>query len=100
MKNRFYNNGNFTGTTQVALIAVGTILLPGTLYIEIKPRWLAASLVLLGFSCIFVGAFSARAQLSGLRVFGKPDWKKAKETYNDQERVKNDSHEGTQNSNR
>jgi hypothetical protein len=63
------------------LIISGAVILFGTLYVGIRPRWLAALLVLFGFGCALVGGFSARAQLSGLRVFGEPDWKKAKKTY-------------------
>lgn len=63
------------------MYVIGSSMIFGAVFFEVRPRWLGVFLFLLGFLLIFIGGFSARAQLAGLWVFGEPGWKKAKRTY-------------------
>jgi len=80
---RFFRNGNFTGLSQALMCVIGFSMIFGVLWFQVRSRWLAFTLLITGFLLTLVGFFSARAQLSGLWVFGEPDWKKAKRTYQD-----------------
>lgn len=80
---KLYKDGNFTGVSQTIFIVLGFVLLFGWLVIKIDSKYGVSAMILLGFLLLSVGGFSARAQLSGLRVFGKSDWRRAKETYKD-----------------
>jgi len=80
---RFFRNGNFTTLSQTLTYVIGFSMFFAAAWIDVRPRWLGIVLFLVGFLLMSVGYFSARAQLSGLWVFGEPDWKKAKRTYQD-----------------
>ncbi|UIF87506.1 hypothetical protein [Cupriavidus sp. UYPR2.512] len=85
MNNSFLKNGNFTGISQAIFIIAGMILMAVIVSININPNWLSIFLFMFGLFLAFFGGFSARAQLSDLRVFGEPDWKRAKRTYTENE---------------
>lgn len=90
MNNSFFRNGNFTGLSQAIFIVGGIFLMFATVVMDTTPNWLAVFLFMAGLLLAFVGGLSARAQLSGLRVFGEPEWKKAKRTYNEHDRSSED----------
>lgn len=80
---RFFRNGNFTGLSQALMCVIGFSMIFGVLWFQVRSRWLVMTFIITGLFLMSVGCFSARAQLSGLWVFGEPDWKKAKRTYQD-----------------
>jgi membrane-bound acyltransferase YfiQ involved in biofilm formation len=87
MRIDLYKSGNLTGFSQSILIIIGAFFSFSPAWMGGMPRWLVQATALVGILFVFVGGFSARAQLSGLRVFGKPDWKRAKETYSESDKI-------------
>ncbi len=86
MRNIIFKNGNFTGISQLILITTGIAIMWGALASKIEPQWLAKLISIFGLTLAFVGGFSARAQLSGLRIVGEPAWKRAKRGYEPDDR--------------
>jgi len=89
--NRFFKNGNFTGLTQSLMCVVGFFMIFGVIWFEVESRFMIMASIIVGLFLMSVGCFSARAQLSGLRVFGEPEWKKAKRTYQDNDEAKQEA---------